>query len=126
MFQSYGLSHINIPVKDLELSVRFYSGLIGMTEIRRFDDCVMLRTPGTHEVMTITVNPEEAKKMAEVGGFHFGFRLTELVEMSKILDEATRLGGTPKTHGGAKEKGRVYASMSDPDGYEVEIFWEND
>src|SRR5438552_19044944 len=126
MFKSYGLSHINIPVHDLEQSVGFYSGLLGMTEIRRFDDCVMLRTPETHEVITITVNPEDAKMMAKIGGFHFGFRLTELVEMTKILEEATRLGGVPLTQGGAKEKGRVYAAVNDPNGYEVEIFWEND
>ena len=126
MLKTYGLSHINIPVQDLERSVSFYAQLFGMQEIRRFDDCVMLRTPGTHEVFTMTRSPEAAKLMAELEGFHFGFRLTGLVAIDKVLEDATQLGGTPKSHGGTAEKGRVYAAVSDPNGYEVEIFWESD
>jgi catechol 2,3-dioxygenase-like lactoylglutathione lyase family enzyme len=126
MFRTYGLSHINIPISNLERSVGFYTGLFGMQVIRRFDDCAMLRTPGTHEVMTLSVEPEEAKKMAKLAGFHFGFRLTELIDMNAVLEEAVRLGGTQPTQGGTREKGRVWAGITDPDGHEVEVFWEDD
>ena len=125
MFQTYGLCHLNIPVSDLQRTVGFYAGLFGMTEIRRFEDCVMLRTPNTHEVLTLTRNADKAKQMTKQEDFHFGFRLTELVDMNEILNQAMRLGGSSPTQGGAKEKGRVWASVKDPDGYDVEIFWEN-
>jgi hypothetical protein len=47
------------------------------------------------------------------------------MEMKEVLQEITRLGGKPITEGGTKEKGRLYAFANDPDGYEVEVFWES-
>ena len=125
MFQTHGLSHIQLTVRDVERSARFYKGLLGMEEIRRFDDCVMLRTPGSHEVFTINARAEASTSAGEMGGIaHFGFRLREPLEMTTVLEEAARLGGKPGDHGGRREKGRLYAYVTDPDGYEVELFWE--
>jgi catechol 2,3-dioxygenase-like lactoylglutathione lyase family enzyme len=125
MFQAFGLSHLQIAVSDLEHSVRFYKELFGMKEVRRFEGCVMLQTPGAHDIFTINARSVEAKDVGAMGGVaHFGFRLREPVEMSKVLEAAAQLGGNPVEHGGSKEKGRLYAFAKDPDGYEVEIFWE--
>lgn len=126
MLQTFGLSHINLPVRNLEESVRFYAGLLGAKEIRRFDDCVMLRTPGTHEVITLTGNATEAEILSKSEGFHFGFRLRECQDIGEVAKELTRLGATGAEHGGSKEKGRLYAFARDPNGYTVEVFWEND
>ncbi len=125
MLQTFGLSHINIPVRNLEESVRFYQGLLGAKEIRRFKDCVMLRTPETQEVITITENAEQTDILAKAEGFHFGFRLREPMDMSKVVEKLVQLGGKSAEHGGSKEKGRLYAFASDPNGYTVEVFWEN-
>jgi catechol 2,3-dioxygenase len=125
MLQTYGLSHLQISVGNLDRSVSFYKDLLGMTEIRRFDNCVMLQTPGAHEIFTINANSEEAKDAGKMGGIaHFGFRLREPMDMSKVLEEISRFGGKPISQGGNKEKGRLFAFATDPDGYEVEIFWE--
>lgn len=126
MLKTYGLTHINIPVKHFDASVRFYRDLFGMKEIRRFDKCVMLRTPGSHEVITIMDRAEEAEVLAKSEGFHFGFRLPEPIDMNKVMDEITHFGGKPLEQGGSKEKGRLFAFAHDPNGYTIEVFWEND
>ena len=98
MFQTYGLSHLQINVNDLERSVQFYKDLFGMKEVRRFDHCVMVQTPGTHEIFTINADPSEERDVGKMGGIaHFGFRLRDLVEMDRVFEEATRLGGRPLT-----------------------------
>ena len=127
MFQTYGLSHIQITVSDLNRSVRFYHELLGMKELRRFDHCVMMQTPGSHEIITINAKPEPHLEGGKMGGIaHFGFRLREAIEMDKILAEIARLGGKSMTQGGSKESGRLYAFGTDPDGYEIELFWEEE
>lgn len=98
-----------------------------MRELRRFDRCAMMQTPGSHEIITINAEPESPDEVGKMGGVaHFGFRLREAIEMGKILDEIVRLGGKSMSQGGSKEKGRLYAFGADPDGYEIEIFWEED
>lgn len=126
MFQTFGLSHLQINVGDLERSVRFYKELFGMNEVRRFPNAVMLQTPGANEIFTINANPDAVENVGKMGGVaHFGFRLREPIETSKILDAVSRLGGKPIEEGGSLEKGRLYAFANDPDGYEVEVFWES-
>jgi len=127
VLQTYGLSHLQLTVSDLGRSVRFYQELFGMRELRAFDRCVMLQTPGTNEVLTLNADAEGAANAGTSGGIaHFGFRLRERVDMSKVLTEVARLGGKPLTHGESKVGDRAYAFATDPDGYEVEIFWEAD
>src|SRR5438046_830432 len=126
MLQTFGLSHIQITVSDLDRSSRFYKELFGMAEVRRFDNSVMVQTPGTHEIITINASPDEIQNVGKMGGIaHFGFRLREPMEMSKVLEDITRLGGKAVSQGGSKEKGRLYAFGTDPDGYDIEIFWED-
>src|SRR5437660_963894 len=75
MFQTYGISHIQITVGDLDRSARFYQGLLGMKELRRFDHSVMMQTPGSREVITLNARPEPPLEAGRMGGIaHFGFR----------------------------------------------------
>ena len=125
MLQTFGLSHLQITVSDLERSLNFYKGLFGMEEVRRFETCAMIQTPGTQEILTLNASLNEAAHVGKMGGIaHFGFRLREPMEMDQVLEAVTKLGGKAVTQGGSKEKGRLYAFGTDPDGYELEIFWE--
>lgn len=125
MLQTYGLSHLQIAVSDLERSARFYRELFGMKEVRRFENCVMLQTPGTNEIFTINASADHSRPPGKMGGIaHFGFRLKEPMENGKVLEVVTRLGGKAVEQGGNKEKGRLFAFATDPDGYEIELFWE--
>ena len=127
MIQTYGLSHIQITVRDLERSARFYQELLGMQVLRRLgSSALMLRTPGGHEVFTLNGNPTHADEAGKMGGIaHFGFRLRSRTAVESIIDQTARAGGTPLEHGtrgeGAQEE--VYVFARDPDGYEIEIFW---
>ena len=126
MIQSYGLSHIQLTVSDLERSIRFYQQVFGMEELCRLGPhSIMLRTPGTHEVFTLNAHPDGVLLAGQMGGIaHFGFRLQEELDVPMLLDKVAHAGGKALEHGRrGKDKGESYLFLSDPDGYEVELFW---
>ena len=122
MIRTDGITHIQLAVRDLDRSIRFYTELLGMTEIRRGSSAVMLRTPGSREVFTLNANPEHVDHAGQMGGVaHFGFRMHESADMAAVLEAVSRAGGRPLTHG--KRGDEVYAFFNDPDGYELELWW---
>ena len=126
MIQTYGLTHIQIVVRDLEKSVRFYQRVFGMKELFRVGtNSVMLQTPGSHEVFTLSGRPESQADAGKLAGVqHFGFRLREKADMEELLAEIAQAGGTPLEHGTrGQDKQEVWGFFNDPDGYAVEIFW---
>lgn len=126
MIRTFGLSHIQLTVKDLEKSMNFYQQVLGMNELFRFGTtAVMLQTPGSNEVFTLNANPELMQSAGTMGGIaHFGFRLSEQVDMEQLLNEVKLAGGSPGNHGKrGKDKEESYATAYDPDGYELEFFW---
>jgi catechol-2,3-dioxygenase len=127
MVQSFGISHIQITVRDRDRSMLFYQMLFGMKELFRVGEhMVMLQTPGTKEVFTINSSPKFAEDIGKMAGIaHFGFRLKEPVELDTFINKVTEAGGTDiehgsRTAGGENEK---WLFTKDPDGYDVEIFW---
>jgi catechol 2,3-dioxygenase-like lactoylglutathione lyase family enzyme len=118
---TYGLTHLQIAVRDLARSTRFYTELLGMTELRRIGArAVMLRTPGSHEVFTLNEVPERAG--AAGGMAHFGFRLRAHVDADALQRAIVAAGGAVTEQGvrGAE----TYVFCTDPDGYEVELFFD--
>ena len=75
MIQTFGPTHIQIAVRHLEKSVRFYQEIFGMEELFRVGtNCVMLQTPGSHEVFTLNGRPDLLKEAGELAGVqHFRF-----------------------------------------------------
>jgi len=126
MIQTYGLSHIQLTVGDLERSIRFYRHLLGMEELFRLGQhAVMLRTPNSHEVFTLNADPDNIPQVGKMGGIaHFGFRLREDLEMAALLNEVELAGGKALESGTrGQDKKESYLFVSDPDGYEFELFW---
>ncbi len=126
MIKTYGLTHIQLSVRDLEKSMRFYQQLLGMEELFRFGPtAVMLQTPGTNEIITLNSAPGSMESSGTMGGIaHFGFRLCDPVDMAAVLEEMAVAGGTPIEHGKrGPQKEELYAFGKDPDGYEIEFFW---
>ena len=52
MVRTYGLTHINLVVRDVERSLRFYGQVFGVEEYGRTEGLVHTRTPGCQDVIT--------------------------------------------------------------------------
>jgi catechol 2,3-dioxygenase-like lactoylglutathione lyase family enzyme len=121
MIETYGLTHIALSVQDLDRSLAFYQAVFGMVEVHRGEDFVQAHTPGSRDVI---VFKKDAARAGQSGGvIHFGFRLTDPALIDKAAIEVERAGGTIRSRGDFCP-GEPFLFVSDPDGYEVEIWHE--
>jgi catechol 2,3-dioxygenase-like lactoylglutathione lyase family enzyme len=120
MVKTYGLTHIALAVKDPERSLTFYQRVLGVVPVYRQADLIQAQTPGTRDVLVF----ERRKGAGKSGGIaHFGFRLTKPADLPKALKAIRSAGGRIRSHG-EFVSGEPYVFFSDPDGYEVEIWYE--
>ncbi len=81
-----------------------------------------MTTPGCHDILVF-----EEKKDSPIGitgGIaHFGFRLKEAKDIDEMLKRINSAGGQIVDKG-EFVKGSPYVFFKDPDGYEVEIWYE--
>ena len=121
MVRTYGLTHINLVVRDAERSLRFYRQVFGVEEYGRADGLVHTKTPGCQDVITFD---EHSSGAGESRGIkHFGFRLISSADIDAAIDEVEHAGGKLLRRGEFCP-GCPYAYVADPDGYEVEIWYE--
>src|SRR5438094_1203785 len=52
MVQTYGLTHINLAVRDLGRALRFYEQVFGLCEYGRGDGLVHTQASGRHDILT--------------------------------------------------------------------------
>jgi len=121
MVKTYGLTHIALAVRDPERSLQFYSSVFGAREYFRDDNQIQVQGPGPHDIIAF----ERATSTAGlVGGIsHFGFRLTTASDIDVAVTEVERAGGKVLRRG-EFAPGFPYAFVADPDGYEIEIWFE--
>jgi catechol 2,3-dioxygenase-like lactoylglutathione lyase family enzyme len=121
MIRTYGLSHVALAVKDVERASKFYRAVFGAVEVYRHDNFAQLQTPGTRDVLVLE---KDAKAAGKRGGIaHFGFRLRSPKDIDAAARAVTKAGGTVKEQG-EFVKGEPYLFATDPDGYELEIWYE--
>jgi hypothetical protein len=60
MVQTYGLTHINLAVRDLGRALRFYEQVFGLREYGRGDGLVHTQAPGRHDILTFAEDPATA------------------------------------------------------------------
>lgn len=121
MVKTYGLTHIALAVRDAQRSSRFYQQVFGMVETYRGDGWAQVETPGRHDVIVLT---EEEPDPGKPGGIrHFGFRLLDPADIGEAAAAVEAAGGTIRSRG-EFVPGEPYLFFSDPDGYEVEIWYE--
>ncbi|SRR5881394_2980562 len=101
MVPTYGLTHINLAVRDTERALRFYEQVFGLREYGRGDGLLA----------------EDPSTAGAVGGVaHFGFRLVDPNDIERADGRLLRRGEFAP--------GLPYVYVADPDGYEIEIWFE--
>ena len=116
--KTMGLNHIQIKVSDLNESLKFYTGLLGMKEISRQGRLVFLQSARGNDVVTLQQIDEPVD--VSVGGLeHFGFSVPR-EEHAAAVEEAQKFGCEVLDVGQYGDN-FLYAYIKDPDGYIIEI-----
>ena len=119
--RTHGLTHVALAVRDPRRSLRFYQSVLGVVPVYESDDMVQAQTPGTRDVLVFERKPGEAGRAGGIA--HFGFRLTRPDDIAAALNAVRDAGGVIREHG-EFVPGEPYVFFKDPDGYEVEIWYE--
>ncbi|HYF30663.1 MAG TPA: VOC family protein [Chitinophagaceae bacterium] len=121
MVKTYGLTHIALAVKDVERSFRFYEQVLGVRATYRQKTFIQFETPGCHDVVVLE---ESARPSTKTGGIlHFGFRLVNPSDIDTAA-EAVLMAGGKILDKGEFCPGEPYLFATDPDGYQIEIWYE--
>lgn len=121
MIRTHGLTHLNLAVADPERSLRFYEAVFGVREYFRDETSIQVQGPGPADVLAFEKNSEQAGK---AGGLsHFGFRLIDAADIDRAVEAVERAGGKLLRRG-EFAPGYPFAYVADPDGYEIEIWYE--
>lgn len=110
------LNHLSLVVSDVERSAAFYESLFGMERQWREGDFVFLSC-GDTDLALVKGRPEIHRR------FHFGFRVESREEVDAWL-RTVESSEAPITHGPADYGDYYTFTCRDPDGYGVEIYFE--
>jgi catechol 2,3-dioxygenase-like lactoylglutathione lyase family enzyme len=119
---TYGLTHLAIAVNDIEATLRFYQSIFDMQVMYHEDEMLQLATPGCHDILVFGKRTDEST--GKSGGIaHFGFRLRNAEDMSHMEEKIIKAGAVIKEKG-EFVPGSPYIFFYDPDGYEIEVWYE--
>ena len=119
--RTHGLTHIALAVRDPKRSLRFYQKVFGAVAVYQNKDFIQAQTPGSRDVLVFEKDPKRAGRAG--GVVHFGFRLVDAADIKRAVRAVEAAGGTIRSHGEFCP-GEPYLFCCDPDGYEVEIWYE--
>jgi catechol 2,3-dioxygenase-like lactoylglutathione lyase family enzyme len=119
--KTHGLTHISLAVRDPERSLEFYAQVFGVREYYRDGAQIQVQGPGPHDVIAF----EKAEATAGIAGGiqHFGFRLLRAADIDAAVTAVERAGGRILRRG-EFAPGLPFAYVADPDGYEIELWFE--
>lgn len=121
MVKTFGLTHVALAVRDVDRSSQFYQDVFGAIEVYRQEGSVQLQTPGARDVLVLEEDPEHAGPGGGIA--HFGFRLVSPDDIDDARRAVETAGGTVREQG-EFVPGEPYLFAFDPDGYELEIWYE--
>jgi catechol 2,3-dioxygenase-like lactoylglutathione lyase family enzyme len=118
---TFGLTHIALAVRDPAKSAKFYQTVFGCDVTYRANERIELTTPGDNDIITLDSTLPHRGKTA--GIIHFGFRLRDPGLIDAVVEKVKDSGGKLLRRGEFRP-GFPYAYFADPDGYEVEVWYE--
>jgi catechol 2,3-dioxygenase-like lactoylglutathione lyase family enzyme len=122
MVKTLGLTHLALAVSDLNRSFQFYHDVFGVLAVYRERTFIQAQTPGTQDIIVFEI--ADGDEIGKSGGIkHFGFRLTDPRDIDKAARAIEHAGGTIIQRG-EFVPGEPYIFFRDPDGYEVEVWYE--
>ena len=121
MIKTLGLTHLALTVSDVERAFQFYHDVFGMIAVYRDKNFIQAQTPGARDVLVLEQGTTEVGKSGGIK--HFGFRLTDPRDIDRAAKQIEQAGGKIKDRG-EFVPGEPYIFFSDPDGYEVEVWYE--
>jgi catechol 2,3-dioxygenase-like lactoylglutathione lyase family enzyme len=121
LIETHGLTHVALAVRDAERAFAFYQSVFGAVAVYREQGCIQAQTPGSWDVL---VFEEQARPPKGSGGIaHFGFRLVRPDDIDAAAAAVEAAGGTVVEQG-EFVPGEPYLFCRDPDGFDVEIWYE--
>ena len=122
MVKTLGLTHLALSVSDLTRAFQFYHDVFGMLAVYRERTFIQAQTPGSQDI--IVFETSEGDQIGKSGGIkHFGFRLADPRDIEKAARAVEQAGGKI-TQRDEFVPGEPYVFFKDPDGYDVEIWYE--
>lgn len=117
------LLHTRYRLNDLEASIRFYTQVLGLEEVRRNksprgSELVFLRAPESDEQIELCHFPNSGPVHVQPDLTHLAFEVDSLEDFGKHLES---LGYKYSDGPHYKENGGGFAFIDAPEGYEVEL-----
>jgi lactoylglutathione lyase len=121
MTKAKKLLHTRYRVDDLERTVKFYSEILGLEEVRRHksprSELVFMKTPGSEELIELCSFPASGPVHVQPDLTHLAFEVDSLEEFGKHLSRfGLKYSDGPHETGGGK-----IAFIDAPEGYEIEL-----
>lgn len=118
------LLHTRYRVEDLERSIRFYTDVLGLSEVRRHksprgSELVFLKAPQSEETIELCHFPSSGPVVVQADLTHLAFEVNSLAEFGEHL---ARLGLKYSDGPTYKPDGSGgFAFIDAPEGYEIEL-----
>jgi lactoylglutathione lyase len=117
------LLHTRYRVNDLEKTIRFYTDVLGLQEIRRHksprgSELVFLKAPESEELIEICHFPSSGPVQVQPDLTHLAFEVDSLDEFGQRL---AKLGIQYSDGPNIREDGSGFAFIDAPEGYEIEL-----
>ena len=119
--RTYGLTHVALAVRDPQRSLAFYRRVLGVVPVFESADFVQAQTPGSRDVIVFERGARNAGRRGGIA--HFGFRLQRAADIARARRAVLAAGATIHDTGEFVPR-EPYLFFKDPDGYEVEIWYE--
>ena len=119
--RTHGLSHVALAVSDPERSLAFYAQVFGVEAYFRAEGEIQVKGPGAFDVLAFVGVDAFAGREGAIR--HIGFRLIDPGDIDEAVEAALAAGGRLNKRGDFAP-GSPYAFILDPDGIEIELWYE--